>query len=490
MSSRLVPCALCGWFVSDVPGRVSWANQFRGLYNGPTGIELTGLGLYNPGIGKFIAPTDPNARWDDEGYNSPTHDCFGAMTQEERNGRHGFVFHDACWRIFQKNLGYQGTHAQEGYLFQICRSFPFQLRGTQIAWGADADNFELPDHYFSWEVDYDISEVLEADETQTQNPYDNITEIDQILDESPELPPNIFPNAGNGKTIRNDPFKTLPAELCSAIAESLPTSDVLNARLASRSFTSMFYDQQFWASRFKGGLDREWLFEAREWRSITDWRWLYRRTHVSRIGPQLRNRRRVWKISSTVIDLLKLQFYNLGTSVPHYLKIYRSIMGAAGDLFQKDDRKPLAPRFLDGCRLLHAHLVTIPNNLSQFSISLVHTPAGGYVSGIKFTTATGNVMQLGYWGGPEYSTDATNIWGFVLSIGSRGFRAVKCVMENDTTSKWLGNWQDGAKPRRLARQPENNPTTSRLAGFNSPIDTIEVGFDVRTGHFLLNDIKF
>ncbi|KAH8680701.1 hypothetical protein BX600DRAFT_2895 [Xylariales sp. PMI_506] len=90
MRPRIFSCALCGWAIVDQPGAVSWLNQFRGLFPGPTGIVLTGVGLYDdPGRGAFIAPVDRNSRWDDLGYDSPEEDQFGAMNQGEVNGRHG-----------------------------------------------------------------------------------------------------------------------------------------------------------------------------------------------------------------------------------------------------------------------------------------------------------------------------------------------------------------------------------------------------------------
>ncbi len=63
------------------------------MCSGPEGIVLTGVGLYTePRVGRFIAPPDPDARWDDPGYERPEEDGFGAMTDNEWNGRRGSFF--------------------------------------------------------------------------------------------------------------------------------------------------------------------------------------------------------------------------------------------------------------------------------------------------------------------------------------------------------------------------------------------------------------
>lgn len=61
-----------------------------------------------------------------------------------------------------------------------------------------------------------------------------------------------------------DCFCRLLVELCLGIASCLPASDTLHAHMASCAFWLIFYDQQFWASRFQpGGIDRPWLCEVR-----------------------------------------------------------------------------------------------------------------------------------------------------------------------------------------------------------------------------------
>ncbi len=117
----------------DPEGYVSWLNQFRGcnvpdvvsfqqprtngapVYSYPEAIVLTGVSHYNdPVRGAFIAPPDPSARWDDPaGYDHPDEDEFEVMGQSEVNGKRGFVFHHACWSLWEHKK-----------LFKVCGSLP------------------------------------------------------------------------------------------------------------------------------------------------------------------------------------------------------------------------------------------------------------------------------------------------------------------------------------------------------------------------------
>jgi hypothetical protein len=98
---------------------------------------LTGVGLYRRGSsGAFIAPSDPDAQWDDEGYDSPEADRFGVVSQLPENGRLGFVFHSACWN----DLCYMRPskdHASLSRMFDICTSLPIPSLIQSVSWGHD-----------------------------------------------------------------------------------------------------------------------------------------------------------------------------------------------------------------------------------------------------------------------------------------------------------------------------------------------------------------
>ncbi|KAI1310075.1 hypothetical protein F5Y03DRAFT_403682 [Xylaria venustula] len=454
-------CVFCGWYIIDIPGGVSWANQFRGLYRGPTGLILTGVGIYDNTDYLFIAPTDFHARWDDEGYHSLMEDSFGTTSREQYNDRGGFVFHAACWRLLEKVLPLRVEPALLERLFEVLGSVTAPSKKSSFRWNPDFGDIESPgcDEFFPVLYGEPINRpvLLGAD------PCDAL-EADIIRAEISQPPAEVIVPIVSVGTSENDIFESLPLEIRSAIAMCLSTSDVLNARFASRAFWHVFYDQLFWMSRFKDTADRAWFFEALEWQESINWRWLYRRTDTARIGPALHNRRRIWSILGTVVDILGLQWCASNLPTLNSLDLENYWLGAVTGSIWQTPQQIFTGVANNYCRLSRRHCPTIPNNLRRFSISCIQIGGVGYVSGIKFTTATGSIVQLGYWATTEYSIHLTELWGFILAVGTRGIQAVKCLTSSDTTSCWLG-------------YPDSAPKTRRLAIFDTPLDSLVVGFD-------------
>ena len=95
------------------------------------------------------------------------------------------------------------------------------LSGTSISFPGFADR-EFPEGWF--DTPYSADPLA-------------VSEVDKILAETPRAPPgNLSSFTGSVSLSGKDPFSSLPMQLCSAVAEYLPTPDVLNARHASRSF--------------------------------------------------------------------------------------------------------------------------------------------------------------------------------------------------------------------------------------------------------------
>lgn len=255
-----------------------YANLRSIVYSSPKGIAITGVGFYDdPDGGDWIAPSNFTARWDDAGYNYPTHDQIGVLRQHPINGRYGFPFHEACWSLLEKSCSPEPIPYKA--LFEVCRSLPFPSEGTTISWGHDFGGLVLVDSQdrYPWEdrfVERDGHSALYI--TARNDPY-HVPEIQQHPYEDPQAPPAI--SSSDPVTTVANCFSALPEEICITIASNLPTMDALNARRASRSFLSIFYSQQFWASRFETNADRSWIFESQEWGKAHDWIWLYRRTN-------------------------------------------------------------------------------------------------------------------------------------------------------------------------------------------------------------------
>ena len=430
------------------------------VYSSPEGAFISGVGQYdNRSDGTWIAPSDPAMRWDNHNYIFQASDELSVMQQCPENGRHGFVLHEACWRLLQKALEPDRIPLER--FLVICKSLPFPLRGIGVCWGHDYGGFtafDKQDHY-PWEdrliEQYDGSEIYQY---AKENPYD-IPEIAELLRIRLQNPPHLVI-----KSQRGDCFSLLPWEILEAIAINLPAGDALNLRLASKEFLPLLTSQIFWASRFGPGREREFIFEKRN-KEPRDWNTLYRRTNYAQSPPGLNNRRRVWGLIRTLIDLLRLRLDDCSEFLP--TKPSASSLGwseVAGDIKQKIG-SGYCKVFNEGCRLLQKQRASIPSDLSRIAFSIIAAGNMTYVTGIRLITSNDTEIRLGYVAeSNEVFLEVTAVKGFVLAIGPRGIRALQVVSANRYISKWFG-------------RPTESPVTERLAGFES-ISALEVGLDV------------
>ncbi|KAK4167449.1 hypothetical protein QBC43DRAFT_376620 [Cladorrhinum sp. PSN259] len=475
MAPPIPCCTICGWFIYDDEGIVSWMNQFRGVCTGAEseGIVLTGVGLYNdPRRSAFFAPTDPAARWDDPGYTNPEEHEVESLSPYEQNDRRGSVFHDACWSLLER--AFHPAPAPLVRLFNVCNSLDFVLARGMLDWGHDYRGLAILDteSFFPWEQRLAQRAFPDgwSDVPYSADPL-IIPEIDQILTEPPsEVPP--FGSFSGAVLSGNDPFESLPDELCSAVAFHLPTRDVLNARRASRSFWHVFYSQQFWASRFDVSSERSWLFESRNTSykaKVRDWRWLYHRTMDCRIGRALKNRKRIWGLIQDVAVLTELSWAEPELPPSPPLQDHTSWLLAAGSLPDKDLKD--FSQLERGCSRRKSQQVALPDAISQVSTSSVPVGDAEYITGISLTTVAGEVIRLGYRGGKERSVSISGgLLGFNVAVGSRGIHALQCI----------GGGTEGAPSVAAAPAwlgcPDDAPKTERLV-VGTPITALDVGFD-------------
>lgn len=450
---------------------------------------LTGIGKYDyTARGVVIAPPDTNASWDS--YELSVDDAFGANQHSPRNNRHGFLFHGACWALLEKC--FQPDSVPLLRLFEVLNSLPIPLNHYATNWGHNYGCLSLlkdrdfypwadwrrlmeepdPEHIIEWCDPYDISTEIVALLALVPGP-EGSTEHSYSLDNNME--------AYTAVVSEGDCFMRLPVELCLTIASFLPTSDALHARMASRAFWPIFHDQQFWATRFQiGGIDRSWLFELRGKRCL-DWRWQYRHTQNFRLSPALRNRKRVWALVQHVSRILDLQGYGLTstlTSVPepqqHSAPLPDlNVRPVPESVTVSGDLKHLKPgtAFSDfdrGCRIFYKRRVQIPKNLKKVEIFRVDIGGTFYIAGLSFTSATEESIKVGYCS-KHYATDSVDtsqLWGFHMSLGDKGLYGLRCVIEGREQSRWLGNVSESLQ-------------TERLAHCGSPLEELELGFDVR-----------
>ncbi|KAK4143400.1 uncharacterized protein C8A04DRAFT_28823 [Dichotomopilus funicola] len=106
-------CALCGCQIlaAEPTGPVRWNNEFRAVYvrtirtQDPVAF-LTGVGKHTqPGSRTVHAPFDTQMHWSDDEFQPSTRNLISALDRNpvpQTDIPVGFLFHDACWRLFEE----------------------------------------------------------------------------------------------------------------------------------------------------------------------------------------------------------------------------------------------------------------------------------------------------------------------------------------------------------------------------------------------------
>lgn len=461
---------------------------------------LTGVGIYdNPSRGTFVAPPDANASWDVT--ETDDDNAFGANQQLPYDGRHGFLFHVACWALLERYCHPDPVELPR--LFEVLNSLPFPLESTAINWGHDYGGLVLihDQYHYPWEDRYVDPDWPEPPILPTSNPYDIGNDLADLISlarvpyqKGTKPPQNSLAHGLLELSASNAPcadcFGRLPAELCLAIASYLPTSDALCLRLVSRAFHSVFHDQQFWASRFwPGSADRSWLWEV-QGQGALNWRLLYRETHLSRLSPALGNRRRIWTLIEHMASIFSLHSDGLE---PHtqdspalqsdgHVANYKpacSVTSISGD-----DSKLLVNDAFSyihkGCRTLYKGHLYIPRETVCISVSTVDVGKITYIAGLRFITRTQRKLEIGYRSAYQAtdSVEVSSICGFNVAVGSKGIQALQCIFETGELSSWLGNPHEGLRTRRLEQFRCSN------------VQEWEFGFDVSLLGCLSSNITY
>ncbi|KAI0470514.1 hypothetical protein GGR56DRAFT_660655 [Xylariaceae sp. FL0804] len=510
MVSSEFACVICGVH-PGLDGAEAWGFEFRGLYSGPEGLVLTGVGRYDPDDRALIAPRDHSARWDDPGYGRPPEDEFGAMRGDKVNGRYGFTFHDACWHLLERAARPLVLRHQR--LFDILRSCKMpRHRAKSLCWGHDYGGFLgrsakslYPWVYKFWEA----PGVLNPD-IYHSHPT-SIPELNQLLTQVPGEPPR--PTSANSRwtnpTLTNtgrDPFGALPQELCDAIASFLSVKDALICRMASRGFYGLFNNQAFWATRFGSSFERSWFIEARDHPDphTLDWRWLFRQTanHGS-LPPAVLNRKRVWMLSQQISDMMFLESSTSLTTGEHQTRptdtdtfieeaapVVWGRQVEAKVLYNGSHSLPLPCD--NTCRRLFVQQHSLAGiDLAQLLVSTVRIGEDTFVAGIGIRDTAGGLVYLGYRSSWEEIVDLSSLTGLNLAVGPQGIRAVQCISHGHQ-HKWIGRPDNTPRSARLEDksyghqrgrlgQPDDLRRSARLADKNAledaSITALKVGFD-------------
>lgn len=439
------------------------------VYSDTSGTFVSGVGYREDSNDTvWAAPTDPNLRWDDERSRGASTD-FGVM-RHSWSSSHGFVTHDACWRLLKTAFLPVGDEVPLKRLLDICESLPFPLPGLGVYWGHNYGNLivDIEDQgLFPWEEDYlDESYHPETELYAKEDPY-HVSDIPALL-----LMRTKYPSGWSISTpSRNkDFFSKLPLELLENIALRLPTRSALSLRHVSKVFFPLLYSQTFWASRFEANGDRGFMFEKWEYRDTpgdaTDWLSLYRLTSLARCSPGLKNRKRVWDLLGRLVETITLSLaenQNAGSEGQDLTSLKWTKV--EGDLLEDLTQYP---RLFDhGCRLCGTHVAHVSQDLLKIGFSISSVGNASYISGIRLIANNESDVCLGLISTTEEVVlEVTTLRGLVLAIGSRGLQALRVVQEDGSRSEWVGS-------------PSNAPRTERLVCFDS-IDFLEVGFDVST----------
>jgi hypothetical protein len=312
----------------------------------------------------------------------------------------------------------------------------------------------------------DRKDSSEVRQYAKENPY-NVPEVAELMDDSlwqqdlvMTISESLIP-----KIQGTDCLSKLPWETFEAIAINLSTRDAFSLSRASKAFLPLLTSQAFWASRFKPGQDRSFIFEIQNNKERRDWLRLYRMTNYANNSLGLKNRRRVWKLIQNLVNLLPLCLDGISESSRTNLNANNLRWSEVTGDIRQETCSGNCELFNEGCRLFRRQCASIPNHLSRIAFSIVEDGEMGYVAGIRFMASNGADVRLGYTlEGREVFLEVTAVKGFVLAMGSRGVQALQVLSSDGSASKWFGC-------------PKDSPVTERLAGFPS-ISALEVGVDV------------
>lgn len=253
-----------------------------------------------------------------------------------------------------------------------------------------------------------------------------------------------------------DCFRKLPQEVLEYIQMLLPSAAVVNARTASRSFTSLRLDQSFWASRFNRHHERGYCIEARFPlyghtidKRKQDWKALYNLTTVTPTSSnELKNRKRIVDCSQDLVEILQEDPCIDKTTFTKNLQIlheekqdttWRTIGGDSAS-------RPEPHRFPSGirCRRMYEQVIDLPYSpIKTIAATFRGFSGRHYISGLRFAFGDDSETLMGYVvpGKEKYlslNDPGFHLTGFITAVGARGIMALRAVSNKGEVSDWIG----------------------------------------------------
>lgn len=270
-------------------------------------VSISGIGYFSR-VDEIVAPREPEYFYWDPRASVKTY----RLANEEDGADWTFMFHAACWSILVDRVAHYGNRDvinKIGYrLFQV-------LHCTHV----DDEGLFQPGHdyggiaRFRKQPSHMVSEMLDQRYEWCFVEPSRFTSVDDILRSLKSISLSLEPPAlaeGNHSSIAEsydsiDGFAKLPTEVVYLLLTWLPSNDVHQLRLASRSVASKShrdaFPQSFWWSRFLPDHEMGFALPERIEEGYHDWRALYfkiKQGLVSDRCERLRNRKRVWDLVS------------------------------------------------------------------------------------------------------------------------------------------------------------------------------------------------
>ena len=390
----------------------------------------------------------------------------------------GFLIHAACWKLL-RNL-YDHDPVPIPRLWEVLRSIS-TYDARVPSWGHEYSLKPVRKHYYPqypWRT-CDIYGQKSRPDRLGANPCRATGEFASLLAAAPIAPAE----GGEWDTVSEsvdqscDEFFRLPAEIRLEIGLLLGFDDVLALRLASKAFSFLFHDQQFWASRFLAPHgERKWLLEAEPrishmigtGKNVADWRWLFRQTRDVNRRSAISNFRRILWLAKQLRVILDLEFpmneieifswgeiaHEQPSAASRTSSRTRQRLGAIDWAYQPwvGELEDIVPQ------MQSTRFVYLSDDICRLLFSFVTVGDERYLAGIGFhARSTEQILQLGY-KNPSEPPETVDIdgefCGFELAVGSRGIQGILCV---DGDGRAVGDWV--GLDRRQAHKP---PVTSRL----------------------------
>ncbi|KAL2822775.1 hypothetical protein BDW59DRAFT_149120 [Aspergillus cavernicola] len=481
-------CVICGVLISRtsaVPGTVptdlEWYQQLRviqlydDLANGPRPATklapLSGVGFVNLSD-RITAPLDHGYSFKDDNANLESYTPF----YDPELGTWCFNFHALCWDILLQRVPEALSDITKFSTIFFQTLFCTAWGGYRcIRPGHDyggAAQFQKPlGNPIRNMIHQGFAHLLDRP-SQFRDIPEILLSLSQDTQSCIQRPAHITVRS---PFLGHDIFSSLPVEVLLLIISILPSADIQQLRLASRSVASVTdpasLPQSFWRSRFCADFEMGFAspintFGNQNWHDTYFTLKYALRDSSSSSSARPRNRRRIWNLAGINAALLAQRMVKAGLHGSPCTENTR--LPPRADTLTHDPSPGtmiMAQLFEDrhdllrsGSRRLHDRAVVLPLDecaINSIRISTVLFNSQEFISGLQFqllnpSTQTLTNISLGYMS-PNANhfieiAPSVRVIGFELAICARGVTGVRVVVDSDYRGpqpQWVGDTGNG-----------------------------------------------